>query len=89
MNRTARRLGLRRTSYANPIGLDQPGNYSSPGDLAALALRLRSERVFRRIVDTHRITLHTGDRPRKFALGGCLRGALTVGNRAERYSSRQ
>ena len=38
MNRTARRLGLRRTSYANPIGLDQPGNYSSPSDLAALAL---------------------------------------------------
>ncbi len=64
MNRAARRLGLRKTSYANPIGLDQPGNYSSPGNLAALALRLRRERLFRQIVDTPRITLRTGDHPR-------------------------
>ena len=27
MNRRARELGLRDTSYANPIGLDEPGNY--------------------------------------------------------------
>jgi D-alanyl-D-alanine carboxypeptidase (penicillin-binding protein 5/6) len=64
MNRAARRLGLGRTSYANPIGLDEAGNYSSPNDLAALALRLRRERLFRRIVDTPRITLRTGDHPR-------------------------
>ena len=41
MNRAAGRLGLRDTSYANPIGLDEPGNYSSPRDLATLTLRLR------------------------------------------------
>ncbi len=64
MNRAARRLGLHRTSYANPIGLDQPGNHSSPGDLATLALRLRRVRLFRQIVDTPRITLRTGDHPR-------------------------
>jgi serine-type D-Ala-D-Ala carboxypeptidase (penicillin-binding protein 5/6) len=64
MNRAARRLGLGRTSYANPIGLDQIGNYSSPDDLATLALRLRRERLFRTIVDTSRTTLHTGDHPR-------------------------
>ncbi|MGH2925264.1 MAG: D-alanyl-D-alanine carboxypeptidase family protein [Solirubrobacterales bacterium] len=64
MNRTARRLGLAHTSYANPIGLDEQGNYSSPDDLAALALRLRRERLFRRIVDTPRTTLRTGDHPR-------------------------
>jgi serine-type D-Ala-D-Ala carboxypeptidase (penicillin-binding protein 5/6) len=64
MNRAAGRLGLRDTSYANPIGLDQPGNYSSPRDLAKLALDLRSDRLFRRIVDTPRKTLRTGNHPR-------------------------
>ncbi len=64
MNRAARTLGLRDTSYANPIGLDQPGNYSSPEDLATLALALRREPIFRRIVDTPRAELRTGAHPR-------------------------
>ena len=59
MNGAARRLGLEDTSYANPIGLDAPGNDSSPRDLATLAQRLRGVRLFRRIVDTPRITLHS------------------------------
>ena len=45
MNRHARELGLRHTHYANPIGLDEPGNYSSARDLAHLAIRLRAQRV--------------------------------------------
>jgi len=64
MNRAARRLGLDETSYANPIGLDAPGNYSSARDLANLALTLRRNPLFRRIVNTPQITLHTGDHPR-------------------------
>jgi D-alanyl-D-alanine carboxypeptidase (penicillin-binding protein 5/6) len=64
MNRAARRLGLDETSYANPIGLDQPGNYSSARDLADLALTLRHDELFGRIVNTPQITLHTGDHPR-------------------------
>jgi D-alanyl-D-alanine carboxypeptidase (penicillin-binding protein 5/6) len=64
MNSAARRLGLDETSYANPIGLDEPGNYSSPRDLADLALTLRHDKLFRRIVDTPQITLETGDHPR-------------------------
>ncbi|OLE37402.1 MAG: hypothetical protein AUG48_04575 [Actinobacteria bacterium 13_1_20CM_3_68_9] len=64
MNRTAGRLGLRDTSYSNPIGLDQSGNYSSPRDLARLALHLRRDRLFRQIVDTPRKTLRTGSKPR-------------------------
>ena len=64
MNRAASRLGLRDTSYANPIGLDEPGNYSSPRDLAKLTMRLRRQRLFRRIVDTARTTLQTGAHPR-------------------------
>jgi serine-type D-Ala-D-Ala carboxypeptidase (penicillin-binding protein 5/6) len=64
MNTAAHRLGLDETSYANPIGLDQRGNYSSPRDLADLALTLRRTKLFRRIVDTPEITLETGDHPR-------------------------
>jgi serine-type D-Ala-D-Ala carboxypeptidase (penicillin-binding protein 5/6) len=64
MNRAARHLGLDETSYSNPIGLDQPGNYSSPRDLSDLALTLRHDELFRRIVDTPSITLQTGNHPR-------------------------
>jgi D-alanyl-D-alanine carboxypeptidase (penicillin-binding protein 5/6) len=64
MNAAAGRLGLRQTSYSNPIGLDQPGNYSSPHDLATLTLALRRRALFRKIVDTPRATLHTGAHPR-------------------------
>jgi D-alanyl-D-alanine carboxypeptidase (penicillin-binding protein 5/6) len=55
---------LRDTSYANPIGLDEPGNFSSARDLAKLTMRLRRQRLFRRIVDTPRTTLQTGAHPR-------------------------
>jgi D-alanyl-D-alanine carboxypeptidase (penicillin-binding protein 5/6) len=64
MNKAARRLGLDETSYANPIGLDAPGNYSSPRDLANLALTLHHNALFRRIVNTPQITLHSGEHPR-------------------------
>lgn len=37
MNRRARSLGLTRTHFANPIGLDAPGNYSTASDLSKLA----------------------------------------------------
>jgi serine-type D-Ala-D-Ala carboxypeptidase (penicillin-binding protein 5/6) len=52
MNRSAGALGLFETHYANPIGLDSPGNYSSARDLAALAGRLLDNRTFARISDT-------------------------------------
>lgn len=37
MNKRAEEMGLKRTHFANPIGLDQEGNYSSAADLAVLA----------------------------------------------------
>ena len=40
MNRYAAALGLADTHYANPIGLDQRGNYSSARDLATLTRHL-------------------------------------------------
>ena len=51
MNRYAAALGLADTHYANPIGLDQPGNYSSAFDLAALTRRLLRIPAFAKIAD--------------------------------------
>ena len=64
MNVRAQQLGLRDTHYANPIGLDEPGNYSSARDLVRLTLRLRAFEFFRRTVAREQVTLHSGDRPR-------------------------
>lgn len=64
MNHEAHVLGLGDTSYANPIGLDAPTNYTSPRDLAKLTLALRRDALFRKIVNTPRITLETGAHPR-------------------------
>ena len=64
MNTRAQELGLDHTSYANPIGLDQAGNYSSAHDLATLARTLLRNRRFARIVDMPSATLESGIRPR-------------------------
>jgi D-alanyl-D-alanine carboxypeptidase (penicillin-binding protein 5/6) len=67
MNERAAELGLADTSYANPIGLDDPANYSTANDLAALALRLMRNPRFRRIVDMPVAKLESGARPREVA----------------------
>jgi len=64
MNRRAAQLGLADTSFANPIGLDDPGNYSSARDLAELTVRLRRNAFFRRTVDLGRAVLQSGARKR-------------------------
>jgi serine-type D-Ala-D-Ala carboxypeptidase (penicillin-binding protein 5/6) len=64
MNERAGRLGLDDTSYANPIGLDDPGNYSSAHDLATLAVRLLRTPRFARVVDLPQATLTSGARER-------------------------
>jgi serine-type D-Ala-D-Ala carboxypeptidase (penicillin-binding protein 5/6) len=64
MNRAAQRLDLDDTSYANPIGLDAPDNFSSARDLVDLTLELRDKRVFRKIFDTPETVLESGARPR-------------------------
>ena len=64
MNERAAELGLDHTSYANPIGLDEPGNYSSARDLSTLAGRLLRNRRFARIVDSPRATLESGSHVR-------------------------
>jgi D-alanyl-D-alanine carboxypeptidase (penicillin-binding protein 5/6) len=64
MNDRAAELGLERTSYANPIGLDEPGNHSSARDLATLTRTLLGIREFARIVDLPQAELESGARPR-------------------------
>lgn len=64
MNERAAELGLDDTSYANPIGLDDPANYSTARDLADLSLRLMRRPRFRRIVDMPEAELESGTRPR-------------------------
>ena len=65
MNRRARELGLRDTHYSNPVGLDEPGNYSSAADLVKLALVLRQRPFFRATTNMATATLHSGSRVRR------------------------
>jgi D-alanyl-D-alanine carboxypeptidase (penicillin-binding protein 5/6) len=67
MNARAAQLGLTETSYANPVGLDDPGNHSSARDLANLARVLLRNRRFADIVDRPQATLHSGARRRTLA----------------------
>jgi len=64
MNATADDLGLKNTSFANPIGLDDPDNYSSARDLAQMARVLLRDRALARIVDMPSARITTGARPR-------------------------
>lgn len=67
MNRRARSLGLTHTHYANPIGLDAPGNYSTPRDLATLALTVRRNAFARQVMNRPSAVLRSGDRVRRIA----------------------
>ncbi len=64
MNLHAAALGLADTHYANPIGLDQAGNYSSALDLTTLTRRLLRIPVFARIAASRHAVL-TSLRPRR------------------------
>ena len=67
MNTRAAELGLEGTSFANPIGLDDPQNRSTARDLARLSVRLMRNPAFRRIVDSPRAVLESGARRRVVA----------------------
>jgi serine-type D-Ala-D-Ala carboxypeptidase (penicillin-binding protein 5/6) len=61
MNARARELGLTHTHYSTPIGLDTPGNYSSPADLVKLASHLLTHSpFFARVVALPSAVLHSG-----------------------------
>jgi serine-type D-Ala-D-Ala carboxypeptidase (penicillin-binding protein 5/6) len=65
MNRYAAALGLTDTHYANPIGLDQRGNYSSARDLATLTRRLLAIPAFARIAAARSAMLRSIEPPRR------------------------
>jgi len=65
MNRYAAALGLSDTHYANPIGLDQEGNYSSARDLLTLSRRLLRMPAFAKISDTESVVLKSVKPPRR------------------------
>lgn len=65
MNRRAAALGLADTHYANPIGLDQRGNFSSAADLATLTRRLLRMPAFAKIADSRTALLRSLRPPRR------------------------
>jgi serine-type D-Ala-D-Ala carboxypeptidase (penicillin-binding protein 5/6) len=65
MNLRAAALGLSNTHYANPIGLDQAGNYSSALDLTTLARRLMDEPAFAKIAASRSAELRSLRPPRR------------------------
>ncbi len=60
MNAAARRLGMRHTHYATPVGLDTPGNYSTAADLARLAVVLMRDSTIASVVGVHSARLTDG-----------------------------
>ncbi len=74
MNLRAAALGLAGTHYANPIGLDQKGNYSTAGDLATLTEHLLRNPIFARIAASKTARLRSVHPPRTIAtINGLLR----------------
>ena len=65
MNRYAAALGLADTHYANSIGLDEPGNYSTAADLATLTRRLLRDPALAKIVDSQDVLLRSLRPPRR------------------------
>jgi D-alanyl-D-alanine carboxypeptidase (penicillin-binding protein 5/6) len=65
MNRYAAALGLADTHYANSIGLDQEGNYSTAADLATLTRRLLRIPAFAKIADSRTALLRSLRPPRR------------------------
>jgi D-alanyl-D-alanine carboxypeptidase (penicillin-binding protein 5/6) len=64
MNRKAAELGLAETHYSNPVGLDEPGNYSSARDLSRLARLVLRDDFLAETVRMPRARLLTGSRER-------------------------
>ena len=65
MNARADQLGLESTSFANPIGLDDPDNFSTARELTRLALAAREDSFLRRTFALEDATLDSGARTRE------------------------
>jgi D-alanyl-D-alanine carboxypeptidase (penicillin-binding protein 5/6) len=63
MNERADELGLRNSHFTTPVGLDQPGNYSSAEDLVKMALLLRRNSFAKEIMAQPRAVLRSATPP--------------------------
>ncbi len=75
MNQRARRAGLTRTHYDDPIGLSA-GNTSTVRDLAKLALLVRRSAFARAVMNRPTVVLRSGDHVRTLANRNTLVGAV-------------
>ncbi|MCL4338604.1 D-alanyl-D-alanine carboxypeptidase [Patescibacteria group bacterium] len=57
MNKKAQELHLSHTHFANPIGFDDPPNYTTPSDLAKLAMAALHNKTFTKIIGIKNITV--------------------------------
>src|SRR3546814_4256575 len=64
------------THFANPVGLDSPGNYSSATDLVKMALILRTNAFIRETVDKPKVTLQSGAKKRTLKNRNTLIGKI-------------
>lgn len=60
MNQKAKKLGMKNTSFANPIGMDDKNNYSSVNDLAILLKAGLKNQKFKKIITTFNYKLSDG-----------------------------
>jgi D-alanyl-D-alanine carboxypeptidase (penicillin-binding protein 5/6) len=67
MNERAQEIGLMRTRFANPVGLDSPGAHSTALDLSRIARRVLRSDFLAATVDMPRARLLSGARPRILA----------------------
>ncbi len=74
MNDKAEELGLTRTSFSNPHGLDEPGNYSTATDVAVMARYAMTKPLFRRIVAQKTAMIGTGARAERIMSTNLLIG---------------
>lgn len=59
MNEKAEEMGLRETSFENPVGFDARGHHTSAGDLAKMTRVAMGDPLFRQMVSTEYATIST------------------------------
>lgn len=67
MNAKAQELSMDNTHYMNPHGLDMDGHYTSAADISILTRYAMTNKTFRKIVGTKKVTLQYGTSTHTFS----------------------
>ena len=59
MNQKAQEIGMKQTTFHNPSGLDEEGNFSTAYDMAILTSYAMKNKTYQKIVGTKKYTLKT------------------------------